>query len=97
VVLDFFHVLDLSDVDAWLLWRRANPTLYMPLSTLKAEVAECLCKAGQQTERERRRPRDIDQQHEENKKLEPAAPFSTSDIRLDQIDHFPEWLKVDSQ
>jgi len=47
----FFHLLDLSVVNAWLLWRRANPTLYMPLSDFKAEVAECLCKAGKQTEK----------------------------------------------
>lgn len=44
----FYHLLDLTMVNAWILYRKVNKvkgeTKVLPLCDFKAEVAECLCK-----------------------------------------------------
>ncbi|CAG9583140.1 unnamed protein product [Danaus chrysippus] len=43
---DFFHMVDMTLVNAWLLWRRINADSYMPLYDFKLAVSEHLRKAG---------------------------------------------------
>ncbi|CAG9566084.1 unnamed protein product [Danaus chrysippus] len=42
----FFHMVDMTLVNAWLLWRRINADSYMPLYDFKLAVSEHLHKAG---------------------------------------------------
>lgn len=55
----FFHMIDMSIVNAWLLWRRINTDIYMALYDFKLAVSEHLRKSGKGIiSRKRGRPSD---------------------------------------
>ncbi|KAJ8879581.1 hypothetical protein PR048_020189 [Dryococelus australis] len=92
----FYHLLDLSVINAWLLYRRVSATkclnrnITMNLADFKVEVVPDLCKTGKQTLGKRGRPSKLHQQFAEKKKKGPAKHIPPSDIRLDQMQHLPQ-------
>lgn len=88
----FFHMLDLTVVNAWLLFRRKKQAK-LPLLEFKAAVSEGLCRAGKSCERKRpgRPSWDVEAAIQEKKKKGPAAPMPPQDVRLDRVGHMPCW------
>ncbi|KAJ8868140.1 hypothetical protein PR048_031949 [Dryococelus australis] len=68
-----------------------NRNKTMNLADFKMEVATVLCMTGKQTLGKRGRPSELNQQFAEKKKKVPATHIPPSDIRLDQMQHLPEW------
>lgn len=52
----FFHMIDMCIVNAWLLWRRHNDDMYMPLYDFKLVISEHYRKAGKVITKKRGRP-----------------------------------------
>ncbi|KAL3227604.1 hypothetical protein MRX96_024067 [Rhipicephalus microplus] len=90
----FLHILDLTAVNAWLLYKRnalskrdEYAERLLPLADFKMDLAASLCKAGKTVVKKRGRPSNesIEQASKEKRKRGPTAPASTKDVRLDQV------------
>ncbi|XP_070385590.1 uncharacterized protein [Dermacentor albipictus] len=96
----FLHILDLTAVNAWLLYKRNimkkcdqyTETLH-PLAEFRMDLAVSLCKAGKTALKKRGRPSNesIEQACDEKKEKRPSTP--TQDVRLDQVGHWVLWSK----
>lgn len=92
-----FHFLDMSIVNAWLLYRRACATHNLPkkliddLLSFKCSVFEVLLKQGKDSKRKRGRPStdQVELEFEEKKKRGPAKPIPDFNIRRDGVGHWP--------
>lgn len=89
----FFHMLDLTLVNAWLLYKR-NTGEKLALKDFKACVAEGLCHAGKPVRKRGRPFSDVQNLLEEKKARGSAAVMPTRDVRLDNIGHLPNWLET---
>lgn len=90
----FFHLVDLTVVNAWILWRTSSGK-YMPLKEFKSSVALELCKAGKDIARKRGRPSmEVEAEIQKKKSRSPATVVPSIDVRLDNIGHLPTWLKI---
>lgn len=94
----FTHMLDLSVVAAWLLYRRVQEQLgkkeVLPLAQFKIEIAECLASHNKCLPNKRPgRPssQDIEIQVQAKKARGPVAAMPPIDIRCDQVGHWPEF------
>lgn len=52
----FYHMIDLSVVNAWLLYHRVYPDTYIPLLDFKLLISEVLCEVLKPSPRKRGRP-----------------------------------------
>nr|XP_050043543.2 piggyBac transposable element-derived protein 3-like [Dermacentor andersoni] len=98
----FLHILDLTTVNAWLLYKRnvmkkrdQYTERLLPLAEFKMDLAASLCKAGKTALKKRGRPSNesVEQASDEKKKRGPSAPTPTQDVRLDQVGHWVLWSK----
>lgn len=95
----FYHLLDLTLANAWLLYRRIGKTKgnsYMEKLTFfdfRMEVAKCLCKVGQSNNIKRGRPSSgtIEEMVAAKKTKGPTRYVPPRDIRLDQVGHWMVW------
>lgn len=96
----FFHFIDLATVNAWLRYRqdmiKAGLDKKDILDSLgfRAEVAEELCLMGKGTENTKKRSRpgnnvSVEKEYQEKKKRNATKPIPQSDVRRDQVGHFP--------
>lgn len=89
----FYHLLDISVINAWLLYKRVNSGngKLLKLYEFRAEVAECLSKV-QITGPKRGRPSSgIEDQLQIKKHRGPAAVVPPKDVRCDEVGHWPNF------
>ncbi|XP_049772359.1 piggyBac transposable element-derived protein 2-like [Schistocerca cancellata] len=94
-----FHLLDLTVVNAWLLYRRdcteCNVRKLDQLSLLdfKATVAACLCKQNKDGQKKRGSPSSSSMETaiQLKKKTGSAAPLPEKEVRKDGIGHWPQF------
>lgn len=88
-------MIDMTAVNAWLLYRRTldGSEAWLPLADFKCAVAEDLCHASKpSTTNKRGRPSYVMENNLQLKKLKgPVAIMPSQDVRLDQLDHLPVW------
>lgn len=85
----FYHLLDLSVINSWLLYVRIKREKFQPhlqLSKFRLELAQSLCKYGQVVTPTRGRPANSVKPKKSN-----AAKGPNQDVRLDSISHWPEY------
>jgi Transposase IS4 len=96
----FFHMLDSTVVNAWLLYKRcmtanASNVRLLRLHEFKALVAQGPCKNGKEceagTSRKRGRPSSENTLNENTIKRSRPTQRPCSDVRYDGIGHWPEW------
>jgi len=99
----FFHFMDVVIVNSWLLYKRMNQAQDsslaqkpMRLLEFKEKVAEALCRLGKDLTQTRKRGRpaaaDVSiEQPSSSKKRKIAVPQPSSDIRHDNVGHWPKW------
>ena len=90
-----YYFIDLSTVNAWLLYRRHVKQLglrkYKPLLDFRVEIADSLIKHGKAITKKRGRPsRDADEDAPRALRLR-TVPRPQRGIRLDKVDHFPKY------
>lgn len=94
----FYHLLDISVINAWLLYRRVSqirPKVSnqkkMKLVDFRLQLGETLCKIGTKATPKRGRPSTSDEEilAAKKKKYQPTGHRPTVDVRWDQIGHFP--------
>lgn len=86
-----FHLLDLSVINAWLIYvkvKRQRNEKFLQLSKFRLELAECLCKYGQLTTPTRGHPV---QQNYRKKKISKKVP--PKDVRFDNVGHLPNFTE----
>ncbi|KAK9965402.1 hypothetical protein ABG768_018879 [Culter alburnus] len=95
-----YYLIDLSLVNAWLLYRRhltqKQEKKYMPLLDFRVQVADALIKVGKQADlisRKRGRP-SLEDDPTSHQAAPPPPPLQrisapSVDVRLDRCDHFP--------
>ena len=89
----FFHLVDMTLINAWLLYRRKTDSIVMSLHEFKASVAQALCRSGAVVlKRGRSLDDDISCTEISNKRAKWCARVSCSDIRLDGSNHFPKMI-----
>ncbi|XP_049958238.1 piggyBac transposable element-derived protein 2-like [Schistocerca serialis cubense] len=94
-----FHLLDLTVVNAWILYRRdcteCNVRKLDQLSLLefKVTVAACLCKQNKDGQKKRGRPSSSSMETaiQLKKKTGSAAPLPEKEVRKDGIGHWPQF------
>lgn len=90
----FFHLIDMTIVNAWLLYRRRfDDSSFLPLCEFKVAVAECLMTVNKLSPSgERGRLSNIMENAIQEKKARGAiAIMPAQDVRLDKLDHLPVW------
>lgn len=88
----FYHLLDLCIINGWIMFNNLveEPNQKLMQKEYRIEVAETLCMLGQQKET-RGRPSDIQSKIDAKKRKYPKSIVPPKDVRLDHIDHFPQW------
>ena len=87
----FYHLLDVTAVNAWLLYRRVHGDK-MRLADFREEVAESLCKMGHRNVAKRGRPsNNTEQQIQMKKKRGFTSHVPVKNVRLANISHWPDW------
>lgn len=90
----FYHLLDMTLVNSWLLYRRRSrekgAEKCMKLAEFRAEVAYCLCNVGSNRLLKRGRPSDLEKEIAEKKKRSATTTYvPPKDVRLDGHSHWP--------
>ena len=87
----FFHVVDMTLINAWLLYRRKTDFKVMSLHEFKASVAQALCKSGAVVLK-RGRPSADDLRCTEisSKRAKLCTQVPCSDVQLDGFNYFPK-------
>lgn len=90
----FYHLLDMSVVNAWLLFRRTTTNNAVTLTKFRVDVAYTLCKSGNIVQRVKRgRPSNENLQPSISKKKRgPQHPVPTIDVRKDGVGHIPAFI-----
>lgn len=91
----FYHYLDMTMVNAWLLYKRVykyknyNPKVLMASADFRLQVAESLCQMGAKAPVRKRQSleRDINAK----KHRGPAQHVPPQAVRQDQVGHWPQW------
>ena len=92
----WFHLLDLTVVNAWLLYKRhlseSNSTRCKPmrLQEFKASVAQALCKQGEEETKKRGRPSADQEGETPAKRRKSNTVVPSSDVRLDSVGNCPQ-------
>lgn len=92
-----FHLLDLTVVNAWLLYKRdcsshsVSPGRQYSLLEFKTDIAFCLCKEHKGTPKKRGRPvsSEVDKQLENKRKKRPNSTLPVQNVRKDEVAHWP--------
>ncbi|XP_047115075.1 piggyBac transposable element-derived protein 3-like [Schistocerca piceifrons] len=90
----FFHLLDMSCVVAWLLYKRAchedsiEEKTQMALFDFKLDIAESLCWSGKPSKRQ-----SLDSSPGSGTKKRRQPNTANADIRKDRIDHWPNYCE----
>lgn len=87
----FFHLLDMTLVNSWVLFKRAKGKT-ITLLEFKKEVCEALCKIEDKTQ-SKRKSKEIEDLYEAKKKRGPTAPIPVKDVRQDGINHWPQYIE----
>ncbi|XP_077532351.1 uncharacterized protein LOC144144695 [Haemaphysalis longicornis] len=91
----FLHILDLTAINASLLYKRNASSKrdeyaerVLPLADFKMDLAASLCKDGKAVVKKRGRPINdsVERASQEKKKRGPTVP--AQDVRLDQVGHW---------
>ena len=93
----FYHFLNVTIVNSWLLYRRDCEAFDVPKSkqfcllNFKVTIAEVLSKEEQVTSKKHGRPSTILETNYQEKKHKghSTKPIPEKSIRLDNVDHFP--------
>lgn len=92
----FNHLLDITIVNAWLLYQRASIEKGQQNNIsqweFRAEIAKCLCCMGINKSLKRGRPSNIERELEEKRHKGPTTHVPPSDVRTDQMSH---WIQYD--
>ncbi|XP_065368731.1 piggyBac transposable element-derived protein 3-like [Calliphora vicina] len=94
----FYHLLDLTMVNAWLAYKRvlkqngSQDSDILKQVDFRAEVAECLCKIETSAPK-RGRPSTVEQQIKAKKKKGPAQTLPPQEVRQDKYGHWPVTLE----
>lgn len=88
----FYHLVDLTIVNAWLLYRRVHGNT-MTQTQFREDLAVTLCTIGEKTAPKRGRPSssNVEDQLQAKKKKGPALKPPPKDVRLDSTGHWPVW------
>lgn len=92
----FYHLLDMTCVNAWILYRRINKDKQGPVMRLvdfKLEVADALFSYKTKTVPARGRP-NLEKQIEEKRQKPNTSPAPPKDTRLDGTSH---WITMDKK
>lgn len=92
----FYHLLDMTSVNAWILYRRINnhrQAASMRLIDFKLEVADVLFSSSSAKSMQRGRP-SLEKQIEMKRRKPNAQSAPHKDIRLDMMDH---WTVMDKK
>lgn len=91
-----FHMLDLTTVESWLLYRRdckdvgLTQNAQLSLLDFKIDIAHCLCKENKGGLKRKGRPSQSTESALDGKKhRRPACPLPPQPVRLDQTNHWP--------
>lgn len=92
----FYHILDLTMANSWLLYRRVRKTKnlkdkQMSSADFRLEVGESLCKLSQKPNIKNRR--SIESAIQAKKHKGPAQHVPPLAVRQDQIGHWPIWVE----
>ena len=90
----FYHLLDITIINAWLLYRRCNQenNKLLKLADFRIELARTLCSIGGTSSTPKRgRPSVLQQTIECKRKKPNAAALPPQEVRLDNVCHFPIW------
>lgn len=89
----FYHLLDISIINAWLLYRRNNAGAQnlMKLADFRIDLAKTLCCIGESSGPKRGRPSSIQQNIDAKRRKPNASALPPTDVRLDNRSHFPNW------
>ena len=79
----FFHLVDMTIVNAWILWRKRNPST--PLVQFKLNVADLLCNYDKSRKTKIGRP----SMQNISSRVGPKIFIPQEAIRLDQVGHWP--------
>lgn len=94
----FFHLLDLTVINAWIIYKKNAMMRNMPkknilsMGQFRNELAQVLCSLGSNTEVKRGRPSSssLEIEIQAKKKRGPAVVPPPKDIRRDGSDHWPQ-------
>ena len=100
----FFHLIDLTVVTAWLLYRRDSDGFGIPkqkqksLLEFRCCIAEAMSKENQVVSKKRGRPSSaVEVVHQEKKaRGHNTKPIPQASVRHDNVDHFPAYKKKGS-
>lgn len=92
-----FHLLDLTVVNAWLLYKRdclshsVSPGRQYSLLKFKTDIASCLCQEHKGTQKKRGRPtsNEVHKQLQNKRKRRPNTTLPVEDVRKDEVAHWP--------
>lgn len=93
----FYHLLDQTVVNSWLLYRRqkqqsGETSNIMKLADFRTEVAMCLCKMGSETTPRRGRPSDLEREIQKKKQRSVTTSYvPPKDVRMDETSHWPSY------
>lgn len=90
----FYHLLDLTLINSWILYRKNCKEKTITLVQFKIEVADCLCRANMQNKGIKRgRPsgNNMEQQIQTKKKKGPTSYVPPKDVRTDAVGHWPSY------
>lgn len=94
----FYHLLDLTMSNAWLLYRRvlkstSGTSSQKPLNSFdfRLEIAETLCKMGKKSTKSRKRGSTVELELEKKKHRGPTQHVPPKPVRQDEIAHWCAW------
>lgn len=91
----FYHYLDLTMSNSWLLYKRVCKYKNLPVkgiissANFRLEVGETLCKMGIKPTLKTRR--NLENEIEAKKHRGPAQRVPPKEVRQDQVGHWPQW------
>lgn len=88
----FFHFLDMTCANSWILWRRSlqNDNLYLSLSEFKLALAEVLTKSGVSQKKRGRPSTCLQPQLDLKQRKYPFSQIPAQEVRTDNLSHWPE-------
>ena len=93
----FCHLLDISTINAWVLFQRASIEKGQPNNItqweFRAEIVKCLYCMGIINSLKTGRPSNIDRELEEKRHKGPTTHVPPLNVRTDQMSH---WIQYDS-
>lgn len=94
----FYHTGDMAMINAWILYKRHHAVTNQTdkkkvLHEFVSEVAYCLTKSGAEMRVGKGRPSNLEVELAAKRQRPMSVPIPPRDIRLDNVGHFPEYIK----